>query len=740
MYFDATEECKLRNGINPPEEMNGDESLLRGEITQLLRASKFILCRGPKNCAEEIKNSHAWATEIGTPDKCALVAFPVISRKRCHLLQIIVKGNPHPRTAAAREKQRKLIEDIVAAFPAQLRPVVFVNFTKKGYQTGESFKDACRALLIALSREEDPVANAWMNFYTTSVDDIPRLRVRRMFKFDGSSTHCLDDIQHILEMRTRNVIMWPYPPNATAFIQELDQLCLWIYKNHAKRILKLELEFESEGADVTSDPTVHFVWLEDVARAYDADLEQFQPVSASEPSGLKKNARRYECRPDAMKIMDEMLERRGTPWGPVRLAKMLGWALGQALLTPFVLEASFNACTRDFVFSRPLVKRELDFKMRQDQIRAAKLVELASVGNALRGTLDFSMTLQIPSSIGGSAMQPIHDDKWKFFRTKVLQVPPSEQLPGEAKMRDLCALFSSFSVDYDPVARNSARVSELAERYQDNETVLAAQVVAASAQARSKLEADFAEWVGKLVTKIEAHLGKLENVHAVSIPAVAQQLSQTRVLAGSKPSDSAPAKQIKVFQAAFQKQSNSFHKAKGDVSLALQDASVKLVQFNSDMSAHTAKMFPNSAAPAPAASRVGFNDVVTRLDEKIKVMQAAMLAITTSDDVSVPAPAPRVRKARAAPVVAVVAAGAAAPGVNPAAAPEREAFMAQLIRESGPPVVAADAAAASASSSDDEEVTRRHAEEQRAREERAAAERADIQRRHAEAMQSLDEQ
>lgn len=306
-------------------------------------------------------------------------------------------------------------------------------------------------------------------------------------------------------------------------------------------------------------------------------------------------------------------------------------------------------------------------------------------------------------------------------------------------MRDLCALFSSFSVDYDPVARNSARVSELAERYQDNETVLAAQVVAASAQARSKLEADFAEWVGKLVTKIEAHLGKLENVHAVSIPAVAQQLSQTRLLVGTKPSDSAPAKQIKVFQAAFQKQSNSFHKAKGDVSLALQDASVKLVQFNSDMSAHTAKMFPNSAAPAPAASRVGFNGVVSRLDAKINVMQAAMLAITTSDDVSVPAPAPRVRKARAAPVVAVVAAGAAAPGVNPAAAPEREAFMAQLIRESGqpePPVVVA----ASASSSEDEDVIRHHAEERRAREERAAAERADIQRRHAEAMQSLDEQ
>jgi hypothetical protein len=702
MYFDATDECKLRNGINPPEEMNGDESLLRGEITQLLRASKFILCRGPKNCAEEIKNSHAWATEIGTPDKCALVCFPVISRKRCHLLQIIVKGNPHPKTAAARQKQRTLIKDIVAAFPAQLRPIVFVNFTKKGYQTGESFKDACRALLIALSKEEDPVANAWMNFYSTSMDDIPRLRVRRMFKFDGSSTHCLDDIQHILEMRTRNVIMWPYPPNATAFIQELDQLCLWIYKNHAKRILKLELEFESEAADLTSDPTVRFVWLENVARAYDADIEQFQPVSASEPSGLKKNARVYECRPDAMHIMDEMLERRGTPWGPVRLAKMLGWALGQALLTPFVLEASFDACTRDFVFSRPLVKRELEFKMRQDQIRAAKAKELESVGNALRGNLDFSMTVQIPSSIGGSAMQPIHDDKWTFFRTKVLGVPPSEQLPGEAKMRDLCALFSSFSVDYDPVARNSARVAELAERYQDNETVLAAQVAAANAQARSKLEADFAEWVGKLVAKIQAHLVKLENVHAVAIPAVHQQLSQIRLLVGTKPKDSDPPKVQKAFQGAFQKQSNSFHKAKGDVSLALQESGIKCFQFNSDMSACIAKMFTDPAAPAPAALRVGFDDVVSRLEAKMHVMQAALEHITSTDNVSAPPPPPRARAGAAVPSSAAAAAAAPARAqpapapraaadaadaiAAPAAADQRQEFLAELASVSGPPL------------------------------------------------------
>lgn len=694
MYFDATEDCKARNGITTPiQELNGDESLFRGEITAALRASKFIMCRGPRGCASELKNNHAWATEQGKPDKVALVVFPVISRVKCHLLQIILKGNPHPKTAQQRARQKQLVIDVTAAMPAQLRHIVYVNFSKTGYQVGESFKDACRALLIALHKEEDPVANGWMDFYSTPMSDIPRLRLRRMFKFDGSSTHSLQDLEFILEMFTRNMIMWPYPPNATAFIQELDQLCLWIFKNHGKKIVKLEIEFGLESSDL-SDPIVRLVWLEEVARAYDADLELFQEVTEVDPSGIRKDAHKYECRPDALMVLDEMLHRRGTPWGPVRLAKMLGWALGHALLTPRVLEKSFDACTREFVFSRPLVRREVEFKDRQAALRASKLQKLAAVGASMRGTLEVPVDFHIPVGVSVGSLEPISDEKWIFFRSNVLGSPVP--LPGEEPMRKVCALFHSFSLDYDPIATNTERVAGLAERYRaaDNPEILQARIVAAVAETRLKVEAGFAEWVAKLVTKIEAHLGKLENVHAVAIPAVAQQLAQIRLLVGTKPNDSDLQKTKKAFQGAFQKQSNSFHKAKGDVLLVLQESSIKCLQFNSDMSACIAKMFPDPAAPAPAASRAGFDDVVSRLEAKMHVMKVALDVITAADDVSAPAPPPRARAGGAAALAPAPAPVAAAAAGVPAAAEDRQAFLAQLAALSGPPDAAAAAAAA----------------------------------------------
>jgi hypothetical protein len=774
MYFDATDDCKLRNRIlQAIQEFNGDESLFRGEITAALRASKFILCRGPRGCASELKNNHAWATEQGQPDKVALVVFPVISRVKCHFLQIILKGNPHPKTHQQREKQRQLVKDVTAAMPAQLRHLVYVNFSKTGYQTAESFKDACRALLIAIHKEEDPVANGWMDFYSTPMSDIPRLQLRRMFKFDGSSTHALSDLEFILQMFTRNIIMWPYPPNATAFIQELDQLCLWIFKNHAKKIVKLEIEFGLEFSDL-SDPIVRLVWLEDVARAYDADLELFQEVTKADPSGIRKDAHKYECRPDALMVLDDMLHRRGTPWGPVRLAKMLGWALGHALLTPEVLQKSFDACTRDFVFSRPLVKREVEFKDRQAALRASKLQRLAAIGASMRGTLEVPLDVQLPVGVSDIDVEPIHDDKWSAFRSMVLGARASAQLPGEEHMRKLCSLFHSFSLDYDPIAKNTERVAGLAARYEaaDNTEILRARIASGIAETRSKVETEFTEWVGKLVAKATAVVSKLENVHAVAIPAVAQQLSQTRLLAGSRPSESAAPKQIKAFQAAFQKQSNSFHKAKGDVSLALQDASFKLVQFNSEISACTAKMFPDPAAPAPAASRAGFDGLISDLEAKIHLIQVALQAITAGDDVSAPAPAPRSRAAAAAfrpaaPSSAADAAGggaAAAPArahaphaaaavpSSAAAAPftaaallasgaaNREAFLAELVALSGPAVVeVVDVMGGSGSDDEiDKEVVRFHEARMQAQAARRAAEQAESRKQYDAVMQELD--
>ena len=638
----------------PEQEFNGDESLFRGEITQALRASKFVMCRGPRDTAQELKNNHAWATEQGQPDKVALVAFPVISRKKCHLLQIILKGNPRPKTGKLRERQRQLVADVLAAFPDQLRPVIYINFTKTGYQTSESFKDMSRALLIAVAKEEDPVANAWMDMYTTPMSDVPRLRLRRMFKFDGSSTHALKDSEFILEMRSRNVIMWPYTPNATALVQELDQLCLWIFKNHAKKIVKLELEFASEAPDL-SDPIIKLVWLEDVARAYDADLEQFQPSSALQPSGIHASAHKYECRPDALMILDDLLCRRGTPWGPVRLAKMLGWALGHALLTPSVLEKSFDACTRAFVFSRPLVKRELEFKQRQDLLRAAKLQQLASVGAAVRGSLDFSLTAQIPVSLGAAAVQPIPDDKWAFFRTHVLGT--DEQHPGEATMRSLCALFASFSVDYDPVARNTERVEALAQRYiaADDPAVLQANILAEQTAARETKEREFLEWVSKQAAKATTLCTKWDGVITAVVPATNELLVQLGSLRGQGfHLDTASTKK----RGAFQKISNSFHRSKKELELAQQEAEIKRNQIEAEMVVQKAKRFSDPALIPDAPEHRAVHTLLIGIVDRLK---AAIADITARDTVSNPAPVPAVRaRGGSAAAAAAAAAGAAA--------------------------------------------------------------------------------
>ena len=79
-YMDETDKCKLRNDITIATELNGDETLFKGEVTDMLRNSKFLVVRGPRAIGAEMRNKHAWTTKEGTPDKIALVDFPVISR------------------------------------------------------------------------------------------------------------------------------------------------------------------------------------------------------------------------------------------------------------------------------------------------------------------------------------------------------------------------------------------------------------------------------------------------------------------------------------------------------------------------------------------------------------------------------------------------------------------------------------------------------------------------------------
>jgi hypothetical protein len=75
MYFDETEKCKERNGINAETELNGDESLFKGEVTDMLRNSKFLVCRGPRASGAEMRNRHAWTTAAGTQTRLRWLFF-----------------------------------------------------------------------------------------------------------------------------------------------------------------------------------------------------------------------------------------------------------------------------------------------------------------------------------------------------------------------------------------------------------------------------------------------------------------------------------------------------------------------------------------------------------------------------------------------------------------------------------------------------------------------------------------
>ena len=155
MYFDQKASFILRNQIvDPDQELNGDESLLRGDITEAARSMKFIVCRGPSGSD---KDRHAYTTRGATTDSYALVVFPVVSRNRCVFLQIILKGNPSPKAGSkTAQKQEKLVKDVIACLPAELQAITYCNFTVRGYQTLASFKDASRALLVALHNLENP--------------------------------------------------------------------------------------------------------------------------------------------------------------------------------------------------------------------------------------------------------------------------------------------------------------------------------------------------------------------------------------------------------------------------------------------------------------------------------------------------------------------------------------------------------------------------------------------------------
>jgi hypothetical protein len=648
MYFHEKRMFMVRNQIvDTDQELNGDESLLRGDITEAARTMMFVICRGPSGCA---RDRHAYATKGATSDSYALVVFPVVSRNRCVFLQIILKGNPSPKAGSkTAQKQEELVRDVIACLPGPLQSICYCNFTTKGYQTAASFQDASRALIIALHNFETPgLGMSW----STPMASIPPLKRKYMFKVDGSKTHGISDHQFLLEIASRKLILFPYIPNATAFIQELDQLILLLFKRCSRRIVKLELAAMSERPDFRNR-FVHLVWAENIASVngvpvfkpvYEAESqENFSVSTAANPSG-HVGLTHYEVAPEVCEIMNRIAERIDKPWGPVRLASMFGHALSAALLNPDVLKASFDAVLEERVFDRPLVVRELQYEQHLADLHQRKTDQLADLAVGMSGNLPRLVVPREAALPAGMVLNVIPDEKWDLFCSSILRTEGPQ-----ADIRGLCTIYSSFSAMYDEAHKRDGNV----EAFQG---ILAgagdADGHAAALQqeqqaAHDAAVTDFSTWIQQRVVKMASVQTDCANGR-VLFRAYTESLAA--MLAAIPPQQCS--KQI---LKSFASQLKQLEKSQGKVRACIDSSRQDVSNLQQKVTDRKAMKFPNADRPLSpdvtgafdtAAADVLSAATALSVDLQIAIQQESGFAEIRGRISDLPAPVPRAGRGR----------------------------------------------------------------------------------------------
>jgi hypothetical protein len=645
MYFDEKERFMTRNQIvDADQELNGDESLLRGDITEQARTMKFIICRGPRGCAQD---KHAYATRGAVADNFALVVFPVVSRNRCVFLQIILKGNPSPKAGSqTARKQVELARDVVYSLPFELQSITYVNFTKKGYQTAESFKDASRALLVALHNLEMPGLNmSW----STPMVGIPPLRRKYMFKVDGSKTHGISDHQFLLEIESRRLLLFPYTPNATAFVQELDQLILWLFKSIARRIVRLELAAMSERPNF-SNRFVQLVWAENVAAVHNIPVfnnvyesesqENFAISTEASPSG-HVGFTSYEVAPEVCAILNRMADRIDQPWGPVRLACMFGHALSAALLNPDVLNASFDAVLKDRVFRRPLVIREQQFQQHVTELNQRKTNQLADLAASMSGNLTRLVVPREAAIPDAMVMSVIEDSKWDLFVGSILR----SQGP-QADIRGLCTIYSSFSNMYDEAHKRDGNVAAF-RAILDSAGDAGAHVAALEREQQVDHDAavdDFRLWIQRRVDKMASIQTDCSNGR-VQLRAYTESLAALNEAIPPQPCSKQALK-------SFASQLKQLEKSAGKVRACIETCRKDVSNLQQKVADRKASKFPNADRPLSPDVTEAFdtaaNDALHLARLLVGDLQLALLGEVVFADIRVrildlPAPVPRAR-------------------------------------------------------------------------------------------------
>lgn len=620
----------------------------------------------------------------------------------------------------------QLAKDVIRALPAELAAVAYCNFTKTGYQTAESFKDASRALLVALHLQESPQLLLTWN---TPMRDIPPLRRRYMFKVDGSRTHCLNDHQFLIEITSRNLVLFPYTPNATAFVQELDQLCLLIFKRIGRMIVKLELSAMSDKPDFRNR-FVSLVWAQDVAHCYKLDLyaqesqENFAVSDEHHPSG-HTGLSTYEISPDVCDIMKKISDRVHLAWGPVRLATMLGHAMGAALLNPTVLAASFDAVLEERVFRRPLVVRELNFAQHRATLIQHKTDALSALAATMSGNLVAPQAAPAGHLPALMREVSIPDEKWDMFCEHILHSSENHQ-----EFRKACAIYGTFSQMYDESRKSADKIAAFQSMFTRAGNVAdhAAAAEAESADAQARVVEAFGAWMEARADSLNTIVAKVCDSRTVLF---ANYVALLTAGLAAIPADNAAPRVI----ASFIPQLNRITKAGDKVSQELQLSSVAIQNLQQKVQTQKVSKFPHASFPAPLDATRVFDENSQQL-----LQDVAALQIELQQEIAREAGFAAVRQRAAAPSAPArganrgrgrgVVAGRGRGGRGGA----RQ--VAVDVVEAAEQVAAA--APAAASSSEDEDVVLFHAQRLRERAEKEAAERDALQRSYAAVQDELD--
>jgi hypothetical protein len=406
------------------------------------------------------------------------------------------------------------------------------------------------------------------------------------------------------------------PPH---LFKSLTSFASWYSKEKSRQVVKLKLAAMSERPNVRNR-FVSLVWAENVASAYnlrdvyvDESRENFCAPTNDHPSG-HTGLTSYEIDPEVRDIMLQIAERIDQPWGPVRLAAMLGHTMGAALFNPTVLTASFDAVRKERVFERPLVVRESKVSEHRADLKLQKSNALSALASSMADNL------VLPHNPHADDLQEeirdaiIPDPKWDMFRQQILRSDGEHE-----ELRRACAIYFSFSSMYDESQKSADKIAAFwsiltrADNAREHQAV--AEAEAAGAQLR--VAEAFTAWMEARVDSLTGIVSKVHDARAVHLVNYSALLT-----AGLQaiPADDAARK----FITSFIPQLNRITKTGEKVSQELQLRTIAIQNLKQKVLNQKAAKFPHASCPPSLDATRAFDEASRQWLEEVAALKGTL--------------------------------------------------------------------------------------------------------------------